>query len=274
MFRNRKNTVIIVFCLVIITFSCSQFEKVIKSDDVNLKYTKAFYYYNKGDYVKAGTIFDLLAPLTQGTRRADSVFYYQAMTQYKLYDYIIAGHYFSNFVQMYGNSSFIEEAAYMEAYCYYMQSPRPELDQTSTMQALDAFRLYMIRYPGSKRITDCQRIILELNEKLIEKDYLAAQLYYNLDNYKAAIVALNNCLVDFPDSKYREEIMYKLLKSKYMLAMNSILVKQTERFQDTIDEYYSFVTEFPKSKNKKDADNMYQEASKHIKEPSTELTDN
>jgi outer membrane protein assembly factor BamD len=171
---------------------------------------------------------------------------------------------------MYGNSSFIEEAAYMEAYCYYLQSPRPELDQTSTVQALDAFRLYMIRYPKSDRIADCQRIIRELNEKLMEKSYLSAQLYYNLDNYKAAVVSLNNCLIDYPESKYREEIMFKLLRAKYLLAVNSVRSKQTERFQDTIDEYYSFVAEFPEGKNKKEADEIYSKASKYVKEPEDE----
>jgi outer membrane protein assembly factor BamD len=274
MFGKRKYIAFMILCAVITAVSCSQYEKVLKSEDVDLKYTKAFHFYNKGDYVKAGTLFDQLAPLTRGTRKADSVYYFQAMTQYKLNDFIIAGHYFNNFVKMYGNSSFIEEAAYMEAYCYYMQSPRPELDQSSTLNALDAFKLYMIRYPKSNRISDCRRIIDELNEKLMEKEYISAQLYYNLDNYKAAIVALNNCLIDFPDSKYREEIMFKLLKSKYMLAVNSVQSKQVERYQDTIDEYYSFITEFPESKNRKEAEDLYKESSKFAKEPSTELTDN
>lgn len=274
MFRKRIYIAFMVLCAVITAISCSQYEKVLKSDDVDLKYSKAFYFYNKGDYVKAGTLFDQLAPLTRGTRKADSVYYYQAMTQYKLNDFIIAGHYFNNFVKMYGNSKFIEEAAYMEAYCYYMQSPRPELDQSSTLNALDAFKLYIIRYPKSSRVPDCRRIIDELKEKLIEKEYISAQLYYNLDNYKAAIVALNNCLIDFPDSKYREEIMFKLLKSKYMLAVNSVQSKQVERYQDTIDEYYSFITEFPESKSRKEAEDMYKESSKFAKEPSTELTNN
>jgi outer membrane protein assembly factor BamD len=132
----------------------------------------------------------------------------------------------------------------------------------------------MIRYPGSSRIPDCKKIIDELNEKLMEKAYLAAQLYYNLDNYKASVVSLNNCLVDFPESKYREEIMFKLVKSKFMLAVNSVQSKQTERFQDAIDEYFSFIAEFPESRNKKEADEIYKEASKYVKEPENELTNN
>lgn len=270
MVKNQLYTAFLVLLTAFGSFSCSQYEKIVKSDDVNLKYTKAFEYYNKEDYVKSGALFDQLAPLTRGTRRADSVYFYQAMSQYKLSDYIIAGHYFNVFVGLYQNSRFIEEAAYMEAYCYYLQSPRPELDQIPTHQALDAFRLYMIHYPKSTRIADCQRIISELNEKLMEKSYLSAKLYYNLSDYKAAIVALNNCLTDYPDTKMREEIMFLILKSKYYLALNSIRTKQTERFQDMVDEYYSFVAEYPESKNKKDAEDMYKESSKYIKETDSE----
>ncbi len=271
--KNFHRVFLVLFAAAL-AFSCSQYEKVIKSEDVNLKFTKAFEYYAEGEYVKASTLLSQLAPLVRGTRKADSVLFYQAMTQYKLNDFIIAGHYFNTFTSYFENSRFIEEAAYMEALCYYEQSPRPELDQTSTYQALDAFRLYMIRYPNSPRVVDCQRILKELNEKLMEKSLLSARLYYNINDFKAAVVALNNCLVDYPDNRYREEIMFMLLKSRYMLAIRSIQSKQTERFQDTVDEYYSFIAEFPDSKNKKEAEDMYKIASKYINETDKELTNN
>jgi outer membrane protein assembly factor BamD len=274
MLKKGTNSAVIILCACVLIFSCSGFEKIVKSDDVDLKYSKAFYFYNNSDFLKASTLFEQLEPLTRGSRKADSVYFYHAMSEYNLSDYILSGHYFGNFVNMFGNSRFVEEAAYMEAYCYYMQSPRPELDQTSTYQALDALRLYIIKYPSSKRIPDCKRLIDELNEKLMQKEYISAQLYYNLDDYKAAVVSLNNCLIDYPDSKFREEIMFKLLKSKYMLAKNSVLSKQTERFQDAIDEYYSFVAEFPESANRKDADAFYQDASKYVKDTNKEISNN
>lgn len=274
MFKKHTHNAFIIILAVFASFSCSQYERVMKSEDANLKFTTAFNYYHKGEFVKAGSLFDQLAPLTRGTRRADSVYFFQAMTQYKLSDYIIASHYFNSFVTMYQNSRFIEEAAYMESLCYYLQSPRPELDQSNTLMALDAFRLFMIKYPKSERIADCQRYLKELNEKLMEKAFISAKLYYNLNNYKAAIVALNNCLIDFPDSKYREEIMFMVLKSKYLLATNSVQSKQTERFQDTVDEYYSFIAEYPASSNKKEAEDIYKESSRYIKEPITEIQKN
>jgi outer membrane protein assembly factor BamD len=275
MFLNRIHTAIIVlFSGFIIISACSEYEQAMKSEDVNVKFRKAFYYYKRGEFVRASSLFEQLAPLTRGTRRADSVYFFQAMTQYKLNDYIIAGHYFNSFVKMYENSIYIEEATYMEAYCYYLQSPRPELDQTSTYQALDAFRLFMIRYPHSSRIAEVQRLIKELNEKLMEKDFIAAKLYYNIADYKAAVVAFNSCLIEYPDSKFREEIMFLLLKSKYFLAVNSIPSKQIERYQDTVDEYYSFVAEFPESMNKLEANDIYQNSSKYITETDTETLNN
>ena len=61
------------------------------------------------------------------------------------------GHYFRTMAQVYGASPFAEEADYMGAYCYYMTSPRPELDQENTVQAIQAFQLHLIKYPDSKR---------------------------------------------------------------------------------------------------------------------------
>ena len=129
----------------------------------------------------------------------------------------------------------------------------------------------MIKYPDSPKITECQRIILELMEKLMEKSYLAAELYFNLGDYKASITAFTNCLTEFPDTKYREDILFMLLKSRYLYAVNSIPEKRPERYQETIDEYYSFVAEFPESKNKKEADNIYDNASDYVEETEDEL---
>ena len=266
MFQKRPHILLLFITAALIAIACSRYAQVLKSDDIDLKISRAFYYYNKGDYTKAGALFDQLAPIVRGTQRADSVFFYQAMNFYQQYDYIMAGHYFNNFVQIYGNSIFAEDAAFMEAYSYYKTSPRPELDQTDTYKAMDAFQLFMIRYPDSPKIPESQRIILELREKLMEKSFLAAELYFNMADYKASITALNNCISEFPDTKFRESILFLLLKSRFLYAVNSIPERQAERYQETIDEYYSYVAEFPDSKNKKEADNIYNDASDYIRD--------
>jgi outer membrane protein assembly factor BamD len=251
--------------LVLILVGCSGYEKVLKSNDYKQKYKAALkYYYQKEDYVRAATLFDQIAMVFRGTDQADTIYFLQAMSYFKQNDYILSGHYFRTFAETYGGSPFVEEADFMGAYCYYLTSPRPELDQTNTVQAMQAFQLYMIKYPNSKRKEEVQEYFNELRDKLVEKSYLSAKLYYNLEDYKASIVALNNSLLKFPESKHREEIMFMLVKSSYMLADKSILSKKKERYQDTIDEYYSFAAEFPESKYLKEATRYYRLAVKYL----------
>jgi len=65
-------------------------------------------------------------------------------------------------------------------------------------------------------------------------------------------------LKEYPDSQYREELMYMLLKSKYLLAVNSVADKKQERLSSALDEYFSFVDEYPESRYKKEVDRFYE----------------
>ena len=97
------------------------------------------------------------------------------------------------------------------------------------------------------------------------KSYLNAKLYFDLGYYKSSIIALRNALSEFPDSKYREDIMYLVVKSNYYLADKSIAFKQKERYQNTLDEYYSFMTEYPKSKYSGDIQRIYRNLANYLK---------
>ena len=175
-------------------------------------------------------------------------------------DYILSGHHFNNLAVNYPNSVFREESEYMMAYCFYKQSPRPSLDQDNTEKAIAAFQLFIIQNPGSTRIPEAQEYIDEMRNKLVQKSYMSGKLYYNLGDYKASIIALENSLNDFPDTEHREELMFLLLKSHFLLAENSIIQRQAERYQATVDEYYSFVGEFSESKYRREADRIYDSA--------------
>ncbi|MBN1951797.1 MAG: outer membrane protein assembly factor BamD [Bacteroidales bacterium] len=253
-----------ILAVIIIFVGCTGYDKVLKSNDYRWKYREAVNYFNAEDYVRASTLFDQIAAVFRGTDLADSVYFLQAMSYFNQNDYIMSGHYFRTFAQTYGGSPFVEEADFMAAYCYYSSSPRPELEQTSTIQAIQAYQLYLIKYPETDRKAEVMGYIDELRDKLVEKAYISAKLYYDLSDYKASIVALNNCLLKYPDSKHREEIMFMLLKSSFMLADNSIASKQKDRFQDAIDDYYSFAAEFPESSFIKEAKKYYRLSAKFL----------
>jgi outer membrane protein assembly factor BamD len=260
MFLKRIHILLVIIAFSIVLLDCGGYEKLLKSSDYKLKYEKAMEYYNAEEYVRASTLFDQVAPVYRGTIKADTVFYYQAKSYYMQHDYILAGHHFNQLATNYPNSVYAEESDYMTAYCYYKTSPKPSLDQGNTIKSINAFTLFMIKYPYSKRVEEARILIEEMRNKLVEKSYNSARLYYDLGDYKASIIALKNSLSAYPDTKYREELLFLTLRSSFLLAENSIPSKQKERYQNTMDEYYTFIGEFPDSRYKKEAERIYNEA--------------
>ena len=160
MFEKMKKILPLIL-LVIVVSSC-KYEKLLKSKDYRLKYSKAFEYYAKEDYVRAEGLFDQLKPVLKATKQADSVFFYAAYSSYYQDSYMLAAHYFDEFRRTFGNSPFAEEAAFMHAYCVYKLSPRPSLDQTYTYQAISQISLYLSRYPNSTRKKECNDIVMDM----------------------------------------------------------------------------------------------------------------
>lgn len=237
--------------------SCSEYEKVLKSTDFEFKYRKAMQYYNKKDYARAITVFEQIVNYYRATVKGDSVMYFFAQSYYGDGDYLMATYYFNELSTNYARSQFVEESDFLYGYCYYLMSPRASLDQENSNLAKAAFQKFIFKHPESQYLPECKRLIAEIDEKLATKAYLNAKLYYDLGYYKAAIIALRNCINNYPLSKYREDLMFMLLDANYQLAKNSIIEKQKERFQSTLDEYYSFISEYPNSKYAKTVEKIY-----------------
>ncbi len=206
-----------------------------------------------------------ILPRYRATDEAEQLNWINAQAHFRIRDYMMAGQYYQNFSDTYPGSNNAEEALYLAALCEYYQSPRPELDQANTRQAIESFTIFMQRYPTSTRTDDCKARVLELQEKLVEKSYLSARLYYDLKEYRAATVSLANSLKEYPDTKYREELMYLKLDALYLLAVNSIPGRKVERYQTTLDEYYSFIEEFPQSRFSREVARIFENTAKFLK---------
>ena len=104
----------------------------------------------------------------------------------------------------------------------------------------------------------------EMRDKLSYKAYLSAKNYYLREHYKAAVISLQNCLKDYPGSKYREEIMNMLFVSKYQMAVNSVEDKKVERYNNAREEYYYFADEYPHSRYAADVKKMYEDIEAYL----------
>jgi outer membrane protein assembly factor BamD len=260
-----KLRIIISLIVVVLVSSCGEYEKLLKSTDNELKKTKAKEYFEDGQYVRASELLAQILPRYRASEEAEDLIWMTAQSYYGMKDYIMAGSEFRNFGDLYPYGKHAEEANFMAALCDYNQSPKPELDQENTRNAIEGFTLFINRFPSSPKVNEAANYIKELRERLVEKSYLSAKLYYDMKQYKAGVVALNNSLKEYPETKYREEMMFLKLSSLFLYAENSVASKQTERYQATLDDYYSFMEEFPKSPYTKDVARIFQVTSKKLK---------
>jgi len=139
----------------------------------------------------------------------------------------------------------------------YNEAPIYSLDPTNTYRAIKELQSFIDRYPESNRIEECNELIDELRFKLSSKAFENAKQYYTTSNYKSAIIALDNVLIDFPSLNKREEAHFLIVKSTYLLANNSISSKILERLKLTIEAYSHFKDNYPESNYLKELELIY-----------------
>jgi outer membrane protein assembly factor BamD len=254
MFFNRPKIFLLLAVLVLV--SCGKHQKLMKSTDNEAKYAAAIDYYEKNDYYHALQLFQQLINFYQGTEKAEKMQFYYAYCYYHQKDNVLASYYFKRFVTNYPRSALAEEAMFMNAYCYFLDSPVSSLDQTNTYTAIKEMQLFINLYPGSSRIDEANKLIDQLRAKLQRKDLDIAELYLKMRLYEAAIYSYKNVLKEYPDTEYKEEILFYILKSCFNYAENSILSKQSERYESALDSYNELVFQYPETKYLKDARNM------------------
>ncbi|SEL42605.1 outer membrane protein assembly factor BamD [Parapedobacter koreensis] len=271
MFINRRIVAwaAMVFLIVMAAGCKSKFEKLRASNNIALKYQEAMKYYTNKKYTKALTLFDDLMTKYRGQAEAEDLYYYTAYTNYNLRDYTSARFHFKQFTDTYPNSARAEECRYMGAYCYFLESPKVGLDQEYTYRAIEALQLFINLYPQSERSKEAGDLIQQLRDKLETKAFNSAKLYLDMglqDDYRAAVIAFDNVLREFPDTKYAEEMEFLSIKAQYLYANQSSPRRQEERFGEALDLYERFVSAYPESKFRKDADQLKQDSEKGLEQ--------
>ncbi len=243
--------------LLISLISCGKFHKIQKSDDWKVKYEAAIAYYEKADYRHATTLLESIIPIIRGTQEAELASFYLSYCYYYQKQYLLSANHFNEFVRIYGRSDYVLEASYRYAHSLYLQSPKYQLDQTVTYEAIAAMQNFLNTHPTTDYAIEGDKIIDFMQQKLEKKAYEQCQLYYKLRRYKASLVVYDNFAKDFTDSKYNEEIAFFKIETSHSLARESIRTKQKERFQNTIDHYLTFLDKYPNSSFLKSAEKFY-----------------
>ncbi len=265
----RKYLTLLIAC--VLMCSCGEYQRVQKSDDYGYKFDFAKRAYEQGKYVQAATILQDCITVFKGTDRAEESLYLLAMSYYENQDYASSGAYFRTYYSRYPRGRYTEASRFYCGYVYYLDSPEPQLDQSMTYKAIEELQAFLDYFPRSEKVSLAQNAIFEMQDKLTLKQLQNAQLYYNLgnymgNNYESAVIVARNAIKDYPYSKYKEELEMLILKARYQEAANSIEERKAERFRDVIDEYYSFVNNYPDTPNRQEADNIYNIARRYVNE--------
>lgn len=285
MYKVRRLFLPFALCSLLLA-ACSEYSAVLKSNDYEFRYEAAKALYADGHYRQAAELFSLLLAPLKGTSYGEESLYMLAESNLKAKDYESAAMFFRKYYQAYPKGQYMEMARYNCGYALYKQTSDLRLDQTSTMEAIAEFQSFLDYCPDTQLKTQAQEIIYAMQDRLVEKEYLSAKLYYDLgtytinctfggNNYEACVVTAQNALKDYPyaSAGLREELSILVLRAKYLLARHSVEGKRVERFRDAIDEYYAFQNDFPESQYMKDAEYIYHYAERVVAKKGALLDD-
>lgn len=244
--------------------------KILKSTDAAYKLRMAEQFFVKKKYNKAQLLYEDIMPYYKVEKEFEDIYYKYAYCAYNQNDFMNAENIFKTFLELFPNSVKAEEVDYMRAYCYYRQSPKPELDQTSTIKTMGMMQTFINTHPGSLRNKEAWEIIEQCRAKLETKDYKGAQLYFDMGQFRAAGVAFSALLNNFPESARADEYKLMIIKSYYRFAEMSIEDKKTERFEQVVNECHEFTDRFPESKLKKEVDEFLNLSQKNLKATNNE----
>lgn len=244
--------------LIVVTlfYSCGEYQKALKNEDVAAKFEMATKMYDAGKYNKAIRLFEQLATSYRGKPQAEKLFYMFSQSYYKTKQYYLAGYQFEAFVSGYPRSEKVQEAAFLGAYSYSKLSPVYSLDQADTVKALEKLQAFIDNYPNSEYIPQANEAVQKLNGKLEKKAYENAKGYNTISDYKSALIAFDNFIADFPGTPLKEDALFYKYDSAYQLAINSIPSKMEERLHVAQTAYANLMKFKSDTKYKEKADEM------------------
>lgn len=286
MWTNMKKIpfLVVLFALVLLFSGCGEFSRIQKTQDYEYKYEAAKALYIEGKYSRSSQLLGEVLAILKGTAYGEECLYMLAMCAYNSEDYESAASYFKKYYQSYPRGLYVEHARYYSGLSLYNQTPDPRLDQTYTNDAIEELQQFLDLYPTTQLKGQTQDMIYILQDKLVEKEYLAAKMYYDLgtyrgnstyggSNYDACIVTAQNALKDFPfaTAARREELSIMILRARYHLAVQSVVEKRIERFRNVIDEFYAFENDYPESKYMAEARKIFERSEQIVKKKKLNL---
>ncbi len=115
------------------------------------------------------------------------------------------------FLELYPNNSDVPRAKYQIGMAYFNQIKGTDLDNSVVRSAIQAFKVVTELPEPGEWAKKAEERINECRKKLAEKEIYKANTYISLGNYKAAKLAAQRVLDDFPKLGF-DEVAGELIK--------------------------------------------------------------
>lgn len=215
-------------------------------------YDQAMAKYDDRDYLDAINDFKTITVQYPGSAFADKAEFYMGECRFKREEFILAAAEFDILIRTMPSSPLVPRARFEKAMSYYELSPKAQLDQKYSLQAVDEFQAYIEYSPQDSLVPVAEKLIAELNDKLAKKEYESAMLYFKLEYYRAAIVYFDYVLEHYHDTEYADEAMLGKARAQY----------GRHDYDGALATLKSFADRFPSSGLRQDAEKLRKEVLK------------
>ena len=261
---SKMKKIATIFLMTLLLVSCGEYHKVLNKGTIEEQYKLATEMYEAKTYNKAIQLFEKITPGFRGKPQMERIQFMISDAYYQSKQYHLSSYYFDRFAKNYPKSTKREEAAYLGAHSYYLDSPISSLDQTATDEALTSMQQFMDTYPDSDRIDDANKVVQELRYKKETKAFDTAYQYYHIEDYTAAIASFDNLIGDYLGTKYREQAMYLKFDAAYLLGVGSIPYKKEKRINTALGYFEKFEKSYPESEYLEKSDKKIEKLNKEL----------
>jgi outer membrane protein assembly factor BamD len=194
------------------------------------RYQFAMKLYNNRNYEDALKEFQAIILQYPGNAIVDSSQFYLGQTRFQRGEYIMAAYEYSRLIKNMPASKLVPESQYMLAECYYRLSPDFSLDQKYTKKAIEELQAFIDFFPSDSKVSEAERKIAEMNEKLAHKEYYTAYIYQKLEYYNAAINSYDNVIDNYHDTQYASASLYDKIKLLVIRKKNDDVLTNIAKF--------------------------------------------
>ena len=216
-FFQKTAPFLCLFPLLAIFIGCSSDPrgKMSHAEYCRYKYETAEQYFKKQKYGRAQDKLEEVLSLCAGTGYMEQSQFLLAESYFNLKDWIEARGEYASFVLNFPGSPFVETAEFRKAISSFNMQFKVARDESNTTVAMKDFERYLSNYPDSPLRDSINYYYGLLMERLAEKEFQTARLYYRMDKYQAAVIYLKEFLDTYKASKLRKDA-FKIIVDSYI----------------------------------------------------------